>query len=154
MKVGGVLVAEDLGMISVLGASATPGIAGIVLDSLGARSINVEFISCCPDMGEGYTISVCVEMEEFDDALDAVEDVRDRVQAGQVSTTPDLCCVAVFGPHFREIPNVASQIFKAMAAVGINILAISTSISSVSCVIEQARLPEALESLRGHFEIP
>ncbi len=62
--------------------------------------------------------------------------------------------LAVFGPHFREIPNVASQVFKALAEAGINILAISTSVSSVTCVFKQERLSEGLASLRGRFEIP
>jgi aspartokinase len=154
MKVGGVLVTEKVGMISVLGAASAPGVAGTVLDSLGQRKINVEFISCCPDIGDGYSISVCVEMDLFEKALEAIEDVRETVQAKQIETNPDLCVVAVFGPHFREIPNIASQIFKAHAAAGINILAISTSISSVSCVFDQSRLSEALDSLRKHFEIP
>ncbi|MBD3163145.1 MAG: hypothetical protein GF346_11900 [Candidatus Eisenbacteria bacterium] len=154
MKVGGVLVTKDVGMISVLGASAAPGIAGIVLDALGRIGINVEFISCCPDLGDGYTISVCVRMDGFDEALDAIEDVRQQVGAQQVATNPDLCVVAVFGPHFREIPNIASRIFKAHAEIGITILAISTSISSVSCVFDQRRLNEALATLRDRFEVP
>ena len=154
MKIGGILVTRDVGMVSVLGASAAPGIAGIVLDSLGREGINVEFISCCPDLGEGYTISVCTRMDRFEDALDAIEDVRQQVGAQQVATNADLCVVAVFGPHFREIPNVASRIFKAHAEVGISILAISTSVSSVTCVFDQRRLDEALATLRERFDVP
>lgn len=154
MKIGGVLTSQTLGMISVEGAPNTPGIAGTVLEALGRAGISVEFISCCPDLGGGATISVCVEMPRFDEALDLIEDVKADVEAKQIVTTEELCAVAVFGPHFREIPNIASQVFKALAEAGINILAISTSVSSVTCVIKQSRLNDALVSLRERFEIP
>jgi aspartate kinase len=93
-------------------------------------------------------------MASFDEALDRVEEIRADVDAKKVVTNEDLCALAVFGPHFREIPNVASQVFKALAEVGINILAISTSVSSVTCVFKQEKLSEGLASLRGRFEIP
>jgi aspartokinase len=154
MKIGGTLTAERLAMVSILGAKNTPGIAGIVLDALGAQGINVEFISSCPDLGEGATISFCVEEPILLDALAQIERIRTEIGAQQVMTNKSLCLVAVFGPHFREIPNVASQVFKTLAEAGINILAISTSVSSVTCVFEEAHLQHAIQNLRTHFEIP
>ena len=44
--------------------------------------------------------------------------------------------------------------FKALASQGINILAISTSISTVSCVIEADRLAKAVQAMRDTFELP
>ena len=154
MKIGGVLASQQLGMVSIVGTPDTPGIAGVVLAALGAAGISVEFISCCPDLGGGATITVCVEMARFDEALDRIEEIRADIDAKQIVTNEDICALAVYGPHFREIPNVASQVFKALAEVGINILAISTSVSSVTCVFRQDRLGDALGSLRGRFEIP
>ncbi|MFB3907945.1 MAG: ACT domain-containing protein [Candidatus Eisenbacteria bacterium] len=154
MKIGGILVSQDLSMICLEGAPHHPGIAGTVLEALGEKQINVDFISCCPEVGGGDTICICVEARHFDEALSAVERVQDEVEAQKVVTRSDLCSVAVFGPHFREIPNVAARIFRSFADAGINILAISTSISSVSCVFEESRLDEGLRSLRARFDVP
>ncbi len=154
MKIGGVIVSEDLGMITVQGAPQHPGIAGAILAAIGAIGLSVEFISCGPDLGGGASISICVPMARFDEAYEQIERVAEEIQAQKLATKEDLCALAVFGPHFREIPNIASQIFNALAAAGINILAISTSISSVACVIEQEKLTEGLGSLRVKFEIP
>jgi aspartokinase len=41
-----------------------------------------------------------------------------------------------------------------MAERGINILAISTSISTVNCIIELARLQEALDAINEYFDLP
>ena len=154
MKVGGILSAEDLGMITVQGAPDSPGIAGKILEAIGNSGINVGFISCAPDLGGGASITVCVGMDRFEQALDEIERVRDEIHAQEVATQERICSVSVFGPHFGEIPNVASRIFQALAEAGINILAISTSVSSVTCVFNQTLLNEGMDSLKTRFEIP
>jgi aspartate kinase len=153
MRVGGILVSRNLGMVSILNTSHGPGRAGVVLEALGEAEINVEFISCCPDSGGGDNIVVCVDQDRLQDALAAVEGVQDRLGSGSLSTTNGLIAVAVYGPHFREIPTVAGRIFRALADAGVNILAISTSISSVTSVFDQGMLEAALTSLRRHFEV-
>lgn len=153
MKIGGILVSKDLGMISILGTPHQPGTAGVVLEALGAAVINVEFISCCPDSGGGDNIVVCIARDRLEEGMGAMDGVRDRIQSARLSSTETLVAVSVFGPHFREIPTVAGQIFRALADVGINIIAISTSISSVTSVFDQAMLEAALASLRGKFEV-
>ena len=62
--------------------------------------------------------------------------------------------LSVFGPHLREKPKVPGVMFNALAGNGINVIAISTSISSVSCVIEAAYLDAAIQALQDTFEIP
>ena len=44
--------------------------------------------------------------------------------------------------------------FDSLAAKGVNIMAISTSISTVSCVIESDALETALNALRDTFDLP
>lgn len=153
MRVGGVLVSRNLGMISILGTPHGPGMAGVVLEAMGEVDINVEFISCCPDSGGGDNIVLCLERSRVQDALGAVGQVQSKIRATGIATTEGLVSVSVFGPHFREIPTVAGRIFRALADAGVNILAISTSISSVTSVFDQAMLEPALASLRRNFDI-
>jgi aspartokinase len=60
----------------------------------------------------------------------------------------------MFGPHFGERPGIAGVMFSALASVGINILAISTSISSISCLIDVDDMDEAIQVLEETFELP
>ncbi len=62
--------------------------------------------------------------------------------------------ISLFGPHFGEQPGIAGIMFSALASVGINILAISTSISSISCLIDADDMDEALQVLEETFELP
>ncbi len=153
LKVGGILVSRNLGMISVLGTPAGPGMAGVVMEAVGNAEINIEFISCCPDTSGGDNIVVCVVKDRVDDALAAVDSVRERVRPARITTTENLTAVSVFGPHFREIPSVAGKVFRAFSDAGVNILAISTSISSVTSVFDESMLEPALASLRRRFDV-
>ncbi len=53
------------------------------------------------------------------------------------------------GPTFASAPGSPGSAFGALAAAGINILAVSTSISTVSCVVEEALCDVALRTLQG-----
>jgi len=70
-----------------------------------------------------------------------------------VTYLPDVAVISVFGPHLREKPKIPGLMFAAIASVGISPLAISTSISSVSCVVEDSQLDPALEVLNETFDI-
>jgi aspartate kinase len=153
MKIGGILVSRNLSMISILGTPRGPGTAGRVLEAIGEAEINVEFISCCPDSGGGDDIVVCIDRGRLDDALAALNLIQDEIQPSGINLVEGLVAVSVFGPHFREIPSVAGKIFRALADAGVNIRAISTSISSVTSVFDQSVLEPALASLRARFEV-
>ncbi len=62
--------------------------------------------------------------------------------------------ISIFGPDFRERPGIAGTMFSALGAREINILAISTSISTVSCVIDIDRLGDAVDAMRETFDMP
>jgi aspartate kinase len=60
----------------------------------------------------------------------------------------------MFGPHFGERPGIAGVMFSALASADINILAISTSISSTSCLIDASDMDEAVQALEEVFDLP
>jgi aspartate kinase len=60
----------------------------------------------------------------------------------------------VFGPHFGQRSGVAGIMFSALASAGINILAISTSISSLSCIIDLDDMDKAVEAIHDAFQTP
>jgi len=66
----------------------------------------------------------------------------------------EVAIVSIFGPDFRERPGIAGRMFDALAGRQVNILAISTSISTVSCVVASAQLDLALRALRETFDLP
>lgn len=154
IKASGIIQNTNLAEIGVMSIPDRPGIASAVLTALGERGINVQFIVQCIDLKNHTHMILCVAEDDLEVALSAIEEVKSRVRAEKVIRRPNVAIVSVFGPHFRDQPGIAGVAFSALASVGINILAISTSISTISCVIDGDRVAEAVEALRGAFDVP
>jgi aspartate kinase len=154
IRIGGIMQNAHLALLNVTAVPDRPGIAAAILGELGRRSINVQFIVQCIDQNKQDQVALCVDRDDWDAAKDAVTQVAPDLQAGQVISYPEAAIVSIFGPDFRERPGIAGTMFDSLADAGINIMAISTSISTVSCVIESDALEAALDSLRRTFDLP
>jgi aspartate kinase len=154
LKAGGIIRNERLVKIGVMSAPDRCGLASEVLRALANKDINTQFIVQCTDLANRSHIVLCVNEAEAEVALTALEPVRNTVQPEQIVHQDNVALVSVFGPDFRERPAVAASVFAAMAAAGINIMAISTSISTVSCLIDGNRVEDAVMALRQQFDLP
>ena len=154
IKAGGIIQNKNLAKIGVMSIPDRPGIASEVLGALGEAGINVQFIVQFIDLKNRTHMILCVARDDVKAALSAIERVRPKLHAEEVICCQDVAIVSVFGPHFRDHPGIAGVAFSALASVEINILAISTSISTISCVIDEDRLEEAVASLREAFNVP
>ncbi len=154
IKAGGIIQNTGLAKIGVMSVPDRPGIASAVLTDLGERDINVQFIVQCIDLKDRTHIILCVAQDDVERALSVIEGIKPTVQAEEVICQPDVALVSVFGPDFRDQPGIAGAAFSALASVEINILAISTSISTLSCVLDGDRAVEAVEALREAFHVP
>jgi aspartokinase len=153
-KVGGIIQNDQLAAVSVLAVKDRPGIAAAVLDAVGQRGLNVQFIVQVIDHEDHDQIVLCVDRTDLPASLEAIESIRGDLQPAAIKASPDVASVAIFGPDFRERPGIAGQMFRALADHGVNILAISTSISTVNCIIELSRLQDALAAIRERFDLP
>jgi aspartate kinase len=153
-RIGGIMKRARLAKIGVLAAPDRPGVAAAVLKGLGAKSINVPFIAQSVDQhGYGH-ITLCVDIEDLPEALASAEAVRPVIHAEAVVPPSPVATIGIFGPDFRERPGIAADMFEALASRGINMLGISTSISTISCVIDEDRLPDAIAALEAAFDLP
>lgn len=144
----------NLALAGIMAAPDRPGVAGKILNALGRNEINVQFIVQCIDLNNCDNVVLCVSRDDLETALSVLERVKEEVQAQGLTHIPEVATISIFGPDFRHRPAIAGTMFSALASVGINILAISTSISTVSCVISADRLEDAEEILRKTFDLP
>jgi len=154
IKIGGVMQSEGRALLRVLSVPDRPGVASTLLSVLGQNGINIEFLVEGVDIEGCGNFSICIDQKDLDAALGVLGTVKERIEAKGISYLPDVAVLSVFGPHLREKPKVPGVMFSALASCGINVIAISTSISSVSCVIEAAYLDDAIRALQEAFDIP
>jgi aspartate kinase len=153
-RIGGIMQNAHLSLLNVTAVPDRPGIAAALLGGLGERGINVQFIVQSIDQSHRDQVALCVDRDDLDAALEILNHVAPDLDAGRVKPHPEVAIVSIFGPDFRERPGIAGSMFDALAGQEINILAISTSISTVSCVIEAEQLEWALNALRDTFDLP
>jgi len=143
-----------LALLNVTAVPDRPGIAASILSQFGARGVNVQFIVQCIDQAQHDQVALCIDRDDLPTALEIVRRIAPAIDAGRVEAIGEVAIVSIFGPDFRERPGIAGTMFDALAAGQINILAISTSISTVSCVVSSAQLEPALRALRETFDLP
>jgi aspartokinase len=153
-KIGGIMQTTGLAKVGVMAISDRPGIAGHILSALGDKGINVQFIVQCIDIQDHSHVVFCICQEELDQAEEILENVRHELGAQQVIRRPNVALISIFGPDFRERPGIAGTMFAALGTRGINILAISTSISTLTCVIDADHLATAVTAMRETFDLP
>lgn len=154
IKLGGIIEHKDLSMISIEQIADRPGIAGLTFQTLSRRGINVEFIIHCLNCRGESQVVLCVSQTKSDETLAILEQIKPQIGNPELFIDSEIAVVSIFGPHFRERPGIAGTFFAALNARGINIIAISTSISTCSCVISSGDLPAALLAIGEAFEVP
>jgi aspartate kinase len=154
ITLGGIIQNRDLAKIGIMSIPDRPGVAGSILSALGDRGVNCPFIVHTIDLNELDNIVICVARGQLPIALKVLETVKEAVGAKEVVYDGEVGMVTIFGPHFGGRPGVAGTMFSALASVGINILAISTSISSLSCLIDVDDMDAAMRALEEAFELP
>jgi aspartate kinase len=154
IRIGGIMQNAHLALLNVTAVPDRPGIASAILGGLGQKGINVQFIVQCIDQNHRDQVALCVDRDDLGEAESVVSGVAPELDAGRVIINPEVAIVSIFGPDFRERPGIAGTMFEALATDGINIMAISTSISTVSCVIGSDDMEMALIALRNTFDLP
>jgi aspartokinase len=154
IKVGGIMQSDGRAVVKVMSCPDRPDIAGLVLGALGDGNINIEFLVQSFDLDGFSNFTLCIDRKDLESTIEVLEAMKPSIEAKVISYNPNVAVVSVFGPHFREKPKISGIMFSALASVGINSIAISTSISSVSCVVEAAEVEAAVDALNETFEAP
>jgi aspartate kinase len=152
-KIGGVIQYTDLALVGMIANPDRPGIAAAVFETLGKRGTNVLFIVQSIDLNNNTHIVFCVASKDLSLTLGLLEPIRETFGGRKLIHHPNEAIVSIFRPDFKERPGIADMMYTALSDAGIDILSISTSRSSVSCVIDRGRLPDGAEALKDAFEL-
>ncbi len=154
IKVGGIMASTGLAMVSLLGVPDRPDVAGTILHAMGRNNINIEFVVLGSDVEGTGNMVFCIDQKHLEAAIEVLEGVKPLIEAKGISYHPNVAMISVFGPHFRERPMISGLMFNALGTSGINVFAISTSISSCCCLIGADQAEDAMRALHDTFEAP
>jgi aspartate kinase len=145
--------------IALLQVPDRAGIAGQLFGALAHEHVDVDLIVQSIHEGNTNDIAFTVNKQASARAQAVAEAIspvlhEDFVPShDRVLVAGDIAKVSIVGAGMIGRPGVAAQMFKTLAAAGINIQMISTSEIKVSCVIAAVDSDRAIASLCQQFEI-
>jgi aspartate kinase len=149
--VTGIAFSKDEAQISIRRLADKPGIAAALFGPLADANINVDMI-VQNISADGFTdITFTVPTADYDRAKAAIEKAKAAIGFKAMEGANDVVKVSIIGVGMRTHAGVAASAFKALAAKGINIRAISTSEIKISILIDAAYTELAVRTLHSLY---
>ena len=119
---------------------------------LEETGIKIKFLVSHQGKDGVFHITFCVEKTN----LKIVQKILLQLSSGgdSVHIHPEVGMVAIHGPHFAEQPGIIDAMHHALTFQGLNVLAISTTVSTSFFVIPASEVVRAIDILKEAFEIP
>ncbi len=153
MKIGGIVEQRNLALYSIASIKDKPGSVAEVLNAFAIVQINLVYITEAVDKEGNAVLSFCVDCDDKN-KVDHVIKNETKVISKNITKIENVGLVGIYGPHFREKPAIAVRLFDVLGKAKINILGISSSISTISCIVDIQELDSAREALLSYFELP
>ena len=149
----GVAHDNDVAKIAVLGVPNNPGIAHSIFSALADANVDVDMIvQSIRNIEKNVTDMVfTVAITDLPEAKKIVDRVADELNAIAVLIEEDVAKVSIVGAGMLGSPGIAARMFGALSTAGVNIEVISTSEISISCLIKNAKLKEAVNAIHAEF---
>lgn len=151
--VAGVAYSRDEAKVTLTAVADRPGIAAAIFGPLAEAGVNVDMIvqNISEDGTTDMTFSCPVD--QVVRAEKAVAEARARGDYAFADLVVDngVSKVSVVGIGMRSHAGVAAQMFKALAAEGINIKVITTSEIKISVLIDRKYMELAVQALHDAF---
>ena len=152
-KVRGIADDLDVAKVTLTGIPNQPGIAAAIFEPLAKAGVNVDTIVQNAFMENVTDLTFTVSRGDLKKAKDVIQSIAKSVKAKEVVTDAKLGKVSIVGTGMQNTPGYASKMFTALSKAGINIQLITTSEIRITCIIDEAKMKEAVLALHRAFEL-
>jgi aspartate kinase len=152
--ISGIAFNRDEAKITVLGVPDRPGIAFGILGPIAEANIEVDMIIQNASTQGLTDFSFTVNRPDYKRAMQILKDkVQSAIGARGIEGDDRIAKVSLVGIGMRTHAGIASKMFGALAADGINIQMISTSEIKTSVVVDEKYMELAVRVLHRTFEL-
>jgi len=151
MKIGGMVEQKDLALYSITSLPDRPGTAGKVLQVFAENTVNLQYVTESTSKEGTAILAFCVHCTDKE-KVDALLRKYLEYRTIQIKKTENVALLGIYGPHFRDRPSVAAKFCETLGRAGINILGISSSISTISCIVDIRDFDRSRTTLLNAFD--
>lgn len=144
-------VADDTNVakVSMVGVENKPGVAHSVFQALADKHIDVDMIvqSIRTTDDKRTDIVFTITRDDVVLAKDVLEQLRANLDVENIVINEKMAKVSIIGAGMLGQPGVAAKMFGILSEQGINLEIISTSEISISCLIAEDRIKDAVRTI-------
>lgn len=150
-------VADDTNVakVSIMGVENKPGVAHTIFQSLADKSVDVDMIVQSIRTVEDMVTDIVFTITRDDVVLarEVLDELKQHIRMEGYSINDKMAKVSIIGAGMLGQPGVAAQMFGIFSQEDINIEIISTSEISVACLIDEARVKDAVRAIHDNLII-
>jgi len=143
----------DVAKIMVVGVPDRPGIAAAIFDPLARAGVSVDTIVQNASIENITDLTFTVTKNDLAEAMKVVEPIAKSIGARECVSDSTLGKVSIVGTGMQNTPGFAARMFNTLSEEGINIQLITTSEIRITCIIDEARVKEAVRALHRAFQV-
>ena len=145
----------NVAKITVNGVPDVPGAAYRIFDALAKANITVDMIVLSSSKDNSRNdIVFTVTKSDLGDAIEALEKLKNEMGLEGVEVEANVAKVSVVGAGMLGNPGIAAGMFGALAKASVNLMIISTSEITISCLIAKDDVMKAVNAIHQHFFPP
>jgi aspartokinase len=154
IECGGLIERSSLCLVEVLGFDWRPGLVCGILGKFGQVEISLSYLS----MGNGpdgdKNMSFCLNPVKLAAHPKILDEVRQEYAPKKIEVREPVSILTLYGPHFLEKHNLASEVFSALCVDGIDAHTVCSSVNSISVVVDAEDRDRTAECLKQKFIWP
>jgi aspartate kinase len=143
----------DVAKITLRNVPDRPGIAASVFEPLAEHHISVDVIVQNASEEGNTDLTFTVSKGDLGRTISIVEGIASDIGAGEIVTDDQVAKVSIVGTGIQSAPGFASRMFRGLYDAGINIQMITTSEIRITCIVDAARVNDAVRALHKAFEL-
>ena len=143
----------DVAKITVVGVPDRPGIAAAIFEPLAKAGISVDTIVQNASIENITDLTFTVAKSQLDRAMEVVKPIAGSIGARECVSDSKLGKVSIIGTGMQNTPGYAARMFGVLSEKGINIQLITTSEIRITCIIDEAKVNDAVRALHQAFEL-
>jgi aspartate kinase len=150
--VTGIAYSRDEAQITLRRVADKPGVAAAIFVPLAEANINVDMIiQVVSDDAHTTDLTFTVPAADFEKARSVLEGCQSSIGFHSLQGASDVVKISAIGIGMRSHAGVAAKAFKALADMGINIRAITTSEIKFSVLIDAVYTELAVRTLHSLY---
>ena len=147
----GAALAKDEARITILGVPDRPGVVHLLFQTIARANIVVDMIVQNVATDGATEVSFTVARGDLAETLRTAAAAANQIGARGVTHDAEVAKVSVIGLGMRTHTGVATAMFEAIAAAGINIQMITTSEIKITVLVDRAAAVGALRTVHKAF---